>query len=247
MPFTFAHPAIVLPLTSLPARYLSLTGLVIGSLTPDFEYFLRMGIEGHLGHTLSGIVLFNLPIGLILTFIFHNLVRNSLFKNLPTPLSSRLLRFTTFDWNAYFRSSWIVVIISLVIGAASHIFWDGFTHRDGLFVERIQFLSETVAFLSFKAPVFQLLQHGSTLLGFTVIGYAIYKLPPTEHIDAPIRPAYWMTLVGIGSTVLLVRVATGFNDWSLANVVVNLISAGMISLALTPLFFEQRDSAVRRS
>jgi hypothetical protein len=42
MPFTFAHPAIVLPLKHLPKRWYSLTGLIIGSMTPDFEYFIRM-------------------------------------------------------------------------------------------------------------------------------------------------------------------------------------------------------------
>ncbi|WP_113654854.1 DUF4184 family protein, partial [Pedobacter namyangjuensis] len=30
MPFTFSHPAIVLPLTYLPKKWFSLTGLVIG-------------------------------------------------------------------------------------------------------------------------------------------------------------------------------------------------------------------------
>ncbi|WP_240482010.1 DUF4184 family protein [Flavobacterium psychrophilum] len=39
MPFTFSHPAIILPLRYLPRQWFSLTGLIIGSLTPDFEYF----------------------------------------------------------------------------------------------------------------------------------------------------------------------------------------------------------------
>ena len=41
MPFTFSHPAAVLPLRLLPRHWFSLTGLVIGSMVPDFEYFLR--------------------------------------------------------------------------------------------------------------------------------------------------------------------------------------------------------------
>src|SRR6188768_3414024 len=99
MPFTFSHPAIILPLTCLPRKWFSLTGLVIGSLTPDFEYFLRMKIQGHYSHTISGIFCFDLPLGILLAFIFHNVVRNSLFDNLPTILKSRLLAFKHFDWN----------------------------------------------------------------------------------------------------------------------------------------------------
>ncbi|WP_220463965.1 DUF4184 family protein [Adhaeribacter radiodurans] len=45
MPFTFSHPAIVLPLTLLLRKWYSLTGLVIGSLTPDFEYFYQFSIS----------------------------------------------------------------------------------------------------------------------------------------------------------------------------------------------------------
>ena len=45
MPFTFSYPAIVLPLTYLPRRWFSLTGLIIGSLTPDFEDFDASAFE----------------------------------------------------------------------------------------------------------------------------------------------------------------------------------------------------------
>ncbi|QVE20785.1 DUF4184 family protein [Phocoenobacter atlanticus subsp. cyclopteri] len=35
----FSHPAIVLPLKNILGRHVSLIALIIGSLTPDFEYF----------------------------------------------------------------------------------------------------------------------------------------------------------------------------------------------------------------
>ena len=86
MPFTFSHPAIILPLTYLPRRWFSLTGLIIGSLTPDFEYFIRMTPYSLYSHTLSGLFWFDIPLGLLLCFIFHNLVRDSLCSNLPTEI-----------------------------------------------------------------------------------------------------------------------------------------------------------------
>ena len=54
MPFTFSHPAIVLPLKYLPKKWFSFTGLIIGSMTPDFEYFLRMKVKSDYSHTLNG-------------------------------------------------------------------------------------------------------------------------------------------------------------------------------------------------
>jgi len=105
MPFTFSHPAIILPLTFLPRQWFSLTGLVIGSLAPDFEYFIRMRIQSDYSHTISGLFWFDLPLGIILAFIFHNIVRDSFFDNLPTILKSRLAKFKSFEWNEYFKKN----------------------------------------------------------------------------------------------------------------------------------------------
>ena len=146
MPFTFSHPAIVLPLTFLPRQWFSLTGLVIGSLTPDFEYFLRMRIQSNYSHSISGLFWFDLPLGILLAFIFHNIVRDILFDNLPTILKSRVMKFKMFDWNNYFKRNWLVVTISVLIGAGSHIFWDSFTHDQGYFVQTIPVLTNTVDF-----------------------------------------------------------------------------------------------------
>ncbi|MDN3635772.1 DUF4184 family protein [Neolewinella lacunae] len=133
MPFTFAHPAVVLPFAYLPKRWCSMTGLIIGSLTPDFEYFIKMRIESNFSHTLAGMFWFDLPMGILLSFIFHHFVRNALFENLPMILRDRLVAFTSFSWNAYFLQHWWVVLVSILIGAASHILWDGFTHHNGFF------------------------------------------------------------------------------------------------------------------
>jgi len=177
MPFTLSHPAIILPLTYLPKRWYSLTGLVIGSVTPDFDYFIRMQIKSIYSHTLEGLFWFDLPLGVLLTFLFHNIVRDSLFQNLPNALKGRFISFTSFKWNEYFRKNWLVVIVSVFIGASSHLFWDGFTHLHGYFVELIPALSESVNLFGKAIPLPKVLQHSSTLIGGIAIGFAIYKLP----------------------------------------------------------------------
>ena len=244
MPFTFSHPAIVLPLTSLPARWYSLTGLVIGSLTPDFEYFLRMDTVGEIGHTLIGIFLFDLPVGLILTFIFHNIVRNSLFVNLPKPLASRLIEFTTFNWNTHFRNTWPVVVTSILIGAASHILWDSFTHRGGFFVEVIPTLKRTINVWHYDIGIFSILQHASTIGGGIAIVYAISTLPIKEKVNGGINPKYWVTVIIIAQLAVVIRVATHIAYVSVGNVIVIAISATMIGLTVTPLVL--RNSTARR-
>lgn len=42
MPFTFAHPAAVLPFSKKQVNYISVTALILGSMAPDFEYFYTL-------------------------------------------------------------------------------------------------------------------------------------------------------------------------------------------------------------
>ena len=234
MPFTFSHPAIVLPLTFLPRQWFSLTGLVIGSLTPDFEYFLRMRIKSNYSHTIDGLFWFDLPLGLLLALIFHNIVRDSLFDNFPSILKSRFLAFRQFDWNDHFKRKWFVVAISILIGAASHIFWDSFTHDHGYFVQTIPALQNSVDFLGGQIPILKILQHSSTLLGGLVIAYAIYKLPSNNIEKEIINLKYWTILVTLTLIIIAVRLLSGLELKQYGNLIVTAISAGLISLILTP-------------
>jgi hypothetical protein len=101
MPFTFSHPALVLPLKYLPQRFYSLTGLIIGSMTPDFEYFIRMTVGSIYSHTFWGIFYFDLPVGIALCFIFHGIVRDQLIDHLPAPLRERFWSLKSFNWKFF--------------------------------------------------------------------------------------------------------------------------------------------------
>lgn len=234
MPFTFSHPAIILPLTYLPRKWFSLTGLIIGSLTPDFEYFLRMRIKSNYSHTIDGLFWFDLPLGLLLAFIFHNIIRDSLFNNLPSFLKSKLSTFKQFDWNRHFKQNWIVITISIIIGATSHIFWDSFTHDNGYFVQTIPALQNSVNFLGRQIPILKILQHSSTLLGGLVIAFAVYKLPTNKTEKENINLKYWTILAGLTLTIIAVRLLSGLDTKQYGNVIVTGISAVLISLTITP-------------
>lgn len=140
MPFTFCHPAIILPLTKISANRISATGLIIGSMSPDFEYFLKMRMEKIHGHTFEGLFYLDLPLTIVLAFVFHLFVRDALIMNLPELLKKRLLPFVGIDWISWVKKRWYVLVYSALIGIFSHIFWDAFTHTNGYFVSRIPML-----------------------------------------------------------------------------------------------------------
>ena len=233
MPFTFSHPAIVLPLNYLPGKWYSLTGLIIGSMAPDFEYFLRMKVQSNYSHTVSGIFWFDLPLGLLLAFIFHNIVRNNLLESLPKTFKSRLLKFNQFDWNRYFKRNWFIVIVSIIIGAASHIFWDSFTHESGYFVQAIPTLTNTVDLFGTQLPIFKIIQHSSTVIGGLVIIFAILKMPANKDVSERFNIKYWIILTVLTLTIISIRFLCGLDYKLYGQVMVTGISAGLISLILT--------------
>jgi hypothetical protein len=240
MPFTFSHPAIVLPFTCLPRQWFSLTGLVIGSLAPDFEYFLRMRVKSDYSHTVSGLFYFDLPLGLFLAFIFHNIVRNALFENLPTILKSRLILFKQFDWNKYFRAKWFVVAISILIGAATHLFWDSFTHEQGYFTTVIPSLGETIEISGKYIPIFKILQHTSTLIGGLIIIASLFHLQTDKYVSGQFNLKYWGIFAAFTLAIIGLRLLSGLNYKIYGHLIVTGVSAVLIALTLTPLLIQQK-------
>ncbi len=242
MPFTFAHPAIILPLSYLPKRWFSLTGLIIGSVTPDFEYFLRMNVQSIYSHTFWGVFWFDLPLGILLAFIFHNIVRNPFYENLPLFLKSRFIKFLNFNFNLYFKKNWIIVLISILIGAFSHMLWDSFTHESGYSVSVFPFLSASIFLFQYQIPIYKILQHSSTLLGAMVILITVFNLEKDKKSKSTLSFKYWLIVLLIFASVILLRLATGLNYRLYGQVIVTAISAFLIAIICTPslLYFRRK-------
>lgn len=201
MPFTLAHPAIILPLSK--SKRFSFTALVIGSLVPDFEYFFRLREVENIGHYWYGIFLFDFPVALLLCFLFHNLLRNSLVANLPAYFRYRFTSILDFDWNAYARTNKWNITLSLFIGIASHIIWDGFTHYDGLFVKMFPALEFKTAIAGFHMPVYFLLQIVFSVIGLLAVLIVMLRIPPQQNnIDREKNKWYW-PLFGLTLTIIL--------------------------------------------
>lgn len=233
MPFTFSHPAAVLPFLFLPKRWFSLTGLVLGSLAPDFEYFIRMKVQSSISHTWTGLLWFNLPLSIFLATIFHLCVRDKFIDSLPHSLQGRLMVFKEFNWTKYLEKNFIVVSISCMIGAMTHILWDGFTHQHGYFVQTISNLRQSFFVSGHSIPVYKILQHLSSLVGGFIIIYTLCKLPKHLVENKGVNWGYWTVVSSITLVVLTARVLLG-NSEALGTMIVSMITGGMLGLILTP-------------
>lgn len=239
MPFTFSHPAIILPLTTTKRLGLSATGLIIGSITPDFEYFIRMKVQSDYSHSLGGLFWFDLPLGIILCFIYQGIVRNSFIDNSPDFIQKRINKFMSFNWTKYFSLNWFIVCVSILIGAFSHLLWDSVTHETGYFVERSSLLNSAVQLNGLTVPMYKIIQHLSSLTGGLIIAMTFSMIERSTIRTTHNIAKYWLMIVSITLTIVLLRLLFGLQFNQYGNLIVTVISAVLIALILTPLILRR--------
>jgi hypothetical protein len=175
MPLTPAHAAAAWPISRLlPA--LPLEALVLGTLVPDFQYFLELAPRGRFAHSPSGLLLFCLPVGLATWEVYRHLVRPACLTLLPRGLRPK----------ADARHVGLLSLAgAILLGAASHSAWDSFTHARGWGVRRIPALSTPVHLAVFGGvPIFKILQHGSTILGMAVVALWVWRWIRSQPLSA---------------------------------------------------------------
>jgi hypothetical protein len=230
MPFTPAHPAIILPL--LRSRYFSATGLVIGSISPDFEYFFKMSVDDTHSHTLTGLIYFDLPVSLFLALLFHIVVKKNLIGNLPPYFQRRSQGLLEFNFVTYFKGNSWVFLLSALVGASSHLFWDSFTHNNTYFTQILPFYAGTyVPYNGVNYPLFYALQYISTGLGLTaMLIYIIMIKPSPVRLPSSPQVIYWFTLLIILAATVWIRFLVFPADYNEGNLVVSVMSGLVLSL-----------------
>lgn len=190
MPFTFAHPAAAIPLLRPLGRYGVLSALIIGSCMPDVAYFSAIGVGRETSHSVSALFWYCLPIGLICYLLFHWLIKGPVLALMPAAFLKRLGHYCH-HFNELPKASWLAVVISLLIGATSHIIWDAFTHSTGPAVRLFPILRMPLFTVDgYLFTTYKLLQHLSTVGGISVIIFWIwrwYQKTPTKTYQIPLR------------------------------------------------------------
>ena len=236
MPFTFAHPAILLPFR----KYLSITGLIIGCMSPDFEYFLRFKIYSAFSHTFLGIFLFCVPISILVSILFHQIIRNPLIDNLPNYFYVRTIKFKKFNWLIYLQENKTKVIISILLGAFSHIFWDSFTHDDGFFVNEFKILKSVFYIDQYKIPILKILQHLSTIAGFIYIIYIFNQLPKSNQLNNNINLKYYLSIIILSICLIIGVSKIDSNSLKIGNLIVVSISSIFITILITSIAYKTK-------
>lgn len=204
MPFTISHAAIVAPLYKIRGRYASMTGLIIGSMVPDFLYFFRLNPYADDGHHLPGIFLYDVPLAILLAYAWHHWLRYPVMRYSPRWAAGRLARYRYFNWHRYFKQQCLVVLYSVLAGITTHLFLDAFTHGSGYFVSLIGALQGFWG----RLPAWYMLQILTSVLGLIVLFYYFFKIPAKPSFQRiPFRPAvlFWAAVAILSVIILLVN------------------------------------------
>lgn len=238
MPFTLFHVAAVLPWLRSRKTCFSATGLIIGSIAPDFEKFLRLGLHNRHSHTWTSILYFSCPVSLGLAFLFHWVVRNPLIAHLPRFLRQRLARFRGGDWGWYFRRHYGVVLLSIILGAATHLVWDSFTHRKGQLVLYLPVLTTRLRIGPFSPAVFMVLAVLTSALGAGLLLRFGWRLPQTAvaAVPAGAMGRYWLLVSGTALTLLLLRLRLASFALDDFDTLITALSAAMLGVVVASMY-----------
>ncbi len=208
MPFTLAHPAAVLPLRWAVRRdRLPLDAFVVGAMTPDFEYLWRLEPLSLVSHSLRGLLVFCLPVGLLTLVLWVGVLREPVRRlfGLASGVESAAPLAT---WSG--RASvawWGRASVALLVGGLTHLAWDAVTHRDAWGPVLLPVLHRTMFTVgTLDVPLYNVLQHVSSVAGVVVVGVWLWRALQRDGawpavVRTPWRLAVWGALGAAALTV----------------------------------------------
>ena len=217
MPFTPTHTLAAVPLGFLWRQPAGFSSMVIGSMVPDWPLYVPFGPQYDLTHSIPGLFISCLPLGLVLALYFQFALKQPLTELLPEGLQRRLSKFLGSPAKLSFPAL-IAICGAVLVGAASHVFWDSFTHRGTWGVQMFPALSEVALTLgSANFRWYMVLQHGSTFVGmpiFLLLLYAWYRKSSAGDLPAQTLPGtarlFWRVVLLVLPTIVL-----GHMTWQL--------------------------------
>ncbi|MDQ1552494.1 MAG: hypothetical protein QOD50_1916 [Actinomycetota bacterium] len=206
VPFTPSHVAAVLPFAGTP---LLPAALVIGSMGPDLFYYVPLPIDRSFTHSWLGVVTVDLVLGVALFVLWQLVFRTPLIDFMPLAARRRI---AAMPWSGIRPRgmSWarlgILLVVSVLIGTATHVVWDSFTHPDWV-VYQLSWLRQQWG----PNPVYEWAQYFSSVFGAAVVLiWTIRWWRRTRPVDAAAtrisrlaRVLAWVSVLGIGLVVAL--------------------------------------------
>ena len=176
-----------------------MAALVIGCMTPDlYRLFTQESIA--LTHQWTGVLFPDLPIGLGFCLLWYLLYRPVVYRFLGLRDG---LNLNSFD---HFISFSLMSCMSVVIGIATHLIWDGLTHLDFRSFAFQNTLAQNVSLWNFHYPLHFILQIASSIVTLPILWWMCrhyYQQYKAEKVSSKIRLFALISLVISGASGLV--------------------------------------------
>jgi hypothetical protein len=188
MPFTISHVAAVLPFARFLHRGRVLSALVIGSMVPDFSLFLPWRLDRVETHSAAALLTWSLPVGIGTYWVFQYWIKRPVREVLPAGAYARSWPYAAVA-DIRRLAQWLVAGAAILVGAVTHLIWDGFTHEGARGVRMIPAIDEFAMSLAGRhlaGPRF--LQDFSSLVGLAIVVWLLVRAlrgPPGTAVVAP--------------------------------------------------------------
>jgi hypothetical protein len=178
---------------------------LVGTLAPDFEYFLRLVPDSGFGHTLWGAFVLTLPLALVVLWLFHAYVKMPLARLAPDPIQRQLTNHLgEFHFGGAARFS--LIVSSVLLGIATHLAWDSLTHPNTWPYHHWAILSQTVVLpIVGRVPYYKVFQHVSTGIGVGVLSTWLvlwYRSsePSSQALGGSVSPRHKIVMGAVFAT-----------------------------------------------
>jgi Domain of unknown function (DUF4184) len=169
MPFTPTHILAITPIAAACRERLPFTALAIGSMIPDLPIFLSIAPRYQTTHSVPGLFVACLPIGMVAYVVFEALMKRPLLALLPPAIRCRCAAIARPQTGPSLRAAFFAAL-AVTAGAATHIVWDAFTHDGGWGTQLVPWLNTTALTIAgHSLPGYKLAQYGSTAVGLPLL------------------------------------------------------------------------------
>ena len=217
MPFTFSHAAASLPLLKRAKSVGWAPALVFGTLVPDLLFPIpHWGDRAHT-HSLSGLFLLDTPVAVLAAAMWVFVLAKR---------ASRLPGLSTLGRARHESFSLVMTLLGALVGSATHLAWDLFTHQGSPLTEHPFFAREIFAGDRGQLTIQSAIWYANSLLGVAVLlGWAHRHLHARgEGLRSVFLAGPWLRIYAafVAPYLVILRLALRPFPDSLGQLIINL-------------------------
>ncbi len=247
MPFTFAHTGYILPVKKKWTPYFSTSGLVFGSLAPDYDILFRFSENRfHLfQYDLFSILFYIYPLALVSIVFFHLCCQSILSENLPFFVRRKISSFLSLDIFDELKKHFIKISFSIFFAIFLHLLLDMLCHFLDAWSVKMLVLTLTRSIKT--ANIFYELAIYALPILFSLYGfYLLWKYLTDENTTITdfsmtkkqLMFWVWVILVAVGISILKFYIFQLQEDGFLADqLIISLTSSFILSFYLICICF----------